>query len=420
MTRLPFRLREYPPRITWASEQARSVWEPRISRISQQWQEVERVSVQEGLRPSCLQFVSPSELPTYMADAARRGLVALPLAQVPNNETVAAPEGFSYRVALTKYEAKAWPSAWADRRDDFIGELLGYPSCCRAFFDRVWNKERWFDTTVPQAAQWDQRTYRYCNLLWRWLGVRLVSHLPCSFTCHDTRLIGEQMLKVFETVDPDAAFWVWEMLDWPVRYTSLHGIAEITSPIHRMHVATDALAEKVTVDYHGKGYPKEGATGTGFPHRTAVKAAANALAPVVQPLILKRPNQNPQHNGFSNTEAQNAAHAKLLAALPNATWNCVLDLGCGDGTLLAKVAAKRRVGIESEPERAVAAGKRLDRVVLGDCCEEAMLRTTIQQESPDLIIAQAHRNDRNDPLFHGRAVLSYSYDAPQFVSFYPA
>jgi hypothetical protein len=286
----------------------------------------------------------------------------------------------------------AWTEAWKVMDNPKIGELLGYPECCRKFFQRVWVDEKWFDTTIPQASDL-QQIDRYSNILWRWHGVRLVSHLPCSFNCRATHEIGERMLYEFEKLDMEASRWVFDILDWPVRYTSLHGIAEITTPVNRFHVATDAIAEKVTVDYKGRTYPAEGASG-GFPHRT------NLFSVSAKPIHL---------NGFTSKAAMDAAHATLLQVLGPKRWGTVIDLGCGDGTLLSKVNADVKIGVEKDPEIYKLAAARGYEVWQMDVQDQESVQSLIDEVYPDLIIAQWDRNPVGTLNTTGQ-VLYYTYE----------
>lgn len=400
MTRLPFRLPEFAPRITWASTAARDVWEPRIRAISAAWLKVERESVIRGIRPSALQNVTPEQLPALMKELAPHGVIALPLSKSARAEgyqsatrTLLDGEAWDYRVAITTIgHTASWSQAWAESDDRRIGLLLGTPECCRKFFERVWKAERWMDTTVPMFITNEQGGP--VNMLWRWLGVRPVSHLPCSFVCEASVALGRQMSNLLP--EPEYS-WMQEILSWPIKYTSLHGIAEITSPIHRMSVPTDALSEKVEIRYQGTGYPAEGAKGVDFPHKTG------SAKPM--PLGLTR-RPDPKDNGFVTVAAQDAAHSTLLATIAGRVFDTVVDLGCGDGTLLSKIPAKRRVGIEADAARARHA--RLDRVVVSDCTDRALVEKILAEERPDLVIAQI---DRNPPdSLPGYSILSYSYE----------
>jgi hypothetical protein len=451
VTRLPFRLSEFAPRISWASVLARETWAPRIAAISNAWLVTERDLVAKELRPSALQSVHPDNLASLIREEASRGLVVLALGQVARatgyqSATQAITGAWDYRCAITQPgSAREWAAAWNTGDNDAIGRLLGYPSCCREFFQRIWVEEKWFDTTVPMALLPSPHSHggrfapgaqgqpapspRMCeprsgeshddgegtevrgiNTLWRWLGVRPVSHLPCSFDCEPSLVMGREANRLMTERFPDEALWLCEILAWPVKYTSLRGIAELTTPVCRMSVPTDALAERVEIRYLGAGYPAEGAKGLGFPFRTDV----------TQPITIQigRPSaQNPAVNGFSSLIAMQAAHNRLLEAVGPGPYQTVVDLGCGDGMLLSRVPAKRRVGVEFNSEACDQAAKRLDRVVRGDCTRHNFVQALLQHEKPDLVIAQRDRNPAE--TLTGYRVLSYSYEGgaapPQLI-----
>ncbi len=404
MQRLPFRLPEWAPRTIWSSVRAREVWEPRIYRISQVWQQVERLLVIEGIRQSCLQNIAPEDLPTLMQEVGKHGLMVLPLAKTAKangyqsvTPNLGATDPWDYRCAITHSElAPAWTSAWQTSDNRQIGSLLSYPACCQLFFEKAWVSEKWFDTTWPMVAGGEDQVQVQpgINMLWRWHGLRTVSHLPCSFGCVYSIKNGSDALATMHKHYPQEAAWLKEILSWPVEWSALHGIAEIRTPINRTVVATDATAEKLIVQYMGTGYPEEGASGLTFPHKRVIIKPISRLS-------------NSKDNGFATHAGMQEAHSKLLAAL-KPPYNTVLDLGCGDGVLLAKIPAKRRIGIESDPRVAQLAEKRLDRVVQGDCTDDALVNRILQEEQPDLIIAQDVRNPIT--TLTAPAVLSYNYE----------
>lgn len=461
MHRLPFRLPEFAPRTTWASAHAREVWEPRIQRISNAYMAVERELVIARVRESALQNVTPEELPALMKALAPQGIIALPLTKTARaagyqsaSRALGVTEPWDYRVAITRPEhAAAWAAAWDTSDNEAIGSLLGYPACCRAFFERVWVKERWMDTTWPmtqvpaphspdsrsalaatghtafslQSPRDPERAARESigregaeasvtaivqpgiNMLWRWHGVRTVSHLPCSFGCTASMALGRRALDVMQDRWPEEAQWMLEILSWPVKWTALYGIAEITTPITRTSVTTDAFNQRREVRYMGAGYPAEGAIGVGFPHMTVTTQKVT--------LHVARPSaRNPAVNGFSSIAAQTSAHNTLLAAIGPGPFDTVVDLGCGDGSLLMKIPARRRIGFESDPVKAKLAAEKLNRVVTEDCTNPVFLEL-LHTFKPDLIIAQRDRNPAH--TLDGYRVLSYSYeagaDAPQLI-----
>lgn len=388
---------EWAPRVIYVSAHAREVWQPRIQAVSNAWIKAERDSVAGGIRKSALQHVSPERLPELLREEAARGLLVLPLGQVPKvtgyqsaTKDLKPGDAFDYKVAITRPEhAAAWTQAWADKDDRAIGRLLSTPECCIEAFQKYWVQEKWMDLTWPTRGGGDY------NGLLRWLGVRGVSHLPCNANCEPTWDMYCDLGANMKINHPPEAEWLGQMLSWPTLWTSLNGIAEITNPILRMSVPTDPLDEKAEVRYLGSGYPDEGAQGKSFPFRAKHQ---KALLDKTQTGLL---------NGFATMEAQQAAHTVLLSKLTG-PYGTVVDLGCGDGTLLTQVRCKRRVGVESDSARAKAASAKLDRVILGDCQDPAVLYKLFMEEQPDLIIAQRDRNPAE--TLQPAKVLSYTYE----------
>jgi hypothetical protein len=344
---------------------------------------------------------------------AASGVIVVPLGQTPRaqgyqsaSRPLETGEPWDYRCAITRPEhAAAWADAWGRSDNDAIGRLLGYPDCCRAFFERVWVGERWMDTTYPMSETSPARVG--INPLWRWHGVRSVSHLPCAFDCRPSIDLGERALDGMAAKWPEEAAWMREILSWPVKWTALHGIAEITTPIHRASVPTDATDNLLEVRYLGTGYPAEGVRGVAFPHQTSAALVSTRSEPAVaKPLNVVR-LANPADNGFTSRSAMDTAHRGILRVAGHGPYGTVLDLGCGDGTLLREIPARRRVGIEADSDRARHA-QDLDRVIEGDCTDRALLTRILDEERPDLIITQ---RDRNPPeTLSGWRVLSYSYE----------
>jgi hypothetical protein len=125
----------------------------------------------------------------------RHGLCALPLAleggAAPNRALQFEPgKPFVFRLVLgTPADVAELQLGWDKLDHSAIGTLLGYPRCCYEFFRRVWVDQGLEDTTWPMAVASSRRAEEVgvvemsgppeANILWRWLGVRAVSHLPC-------------------------------------------------------------------------------------------------------------------------------------------------------------------------------------------------------------------------------------------------
>ncbi len=376
VVRLNFSLPEFV-RIIWASERAQAVWEHRMQRVSTKWQELERIAVLRGLKPLALQTCTPEGFPDLVAWAAGHNLCAVPLRRelamrVYSNasHTPGPGDPWTYRIVLGPNGAiKDFLKAWTAGDDLAIGEQLGFPKCCQAFFQTFWCVDKWRDLTYPMVKDDGEENNftvkgpRGCNILLRWAGIRMVSHLPCRFNCAPTGTIGEQLFRLFQECFYEESLWLAEMIDWPVRWSSLHGVAIVTTPVMKIITSSDPLGEMVNVDREGRTYPAEGASGVDFP---------------LQNVITLR-SDNWSDNGFSDFKAMETAHSRLLEILAR-SWrpsiNRIIDLGCGNGLLLSKISTNYPYleisGIEHNTRRAERAGHRLKgfgKVTCGDLTE---------------------------------------------------
>jgi len=356
METAPFKLEDFT-RMQWAPS-ARIVWEPRFQRVSQSWQNIEIELVGAGFKAGALLVVPPERMADVSRLASTHGLVALVLAQQGRSEQIYAsstepfvPGGpFNYRVAICKANvSNLWVTAWANSDDNEIGVLLGYPECCRRFFKDTWVAKEMIDTTWMQALGTVESEPSdvisinpdpACNVTLRHLGLRWVSHLPCSFKCRATREYVEGASKLIRANFFEEYRTLSEALQWPVKWTALHGIAEIVTPVCRIISRTDATYTKNTILQQGSLYPDEGARGNEFPFRNATKKV-KFLTKDTWTL-----------NGFGSYEAMCQAHNLVLAAAKDCRGQSIIDLGCGTGELLKiyRGIASELHGIESNDE----------------------------------------------------------------------
>ncbi len=285
---LEFRLPEFA-RVSWTGDAARELWEPRLQRIIQVGSETEPLAVLDGLRRCSVTTVRAEDLPEFSLEYAGFGLSTLPMSlhglsgycYDDGEVSPALGEPLVYRVVVGAPEhVSDFQSAWFGADQEAIGSLLGYPRCCREFFHEVWVDEGLSDTTWPMAV----RSVRHsdgrgnllevagppeCNILWRWMGVRAVSHLPCSFECKATLELAQRLLELMRSHGHGQEVdWLLEILEWPVEWSCLHGIAEIKTPVLKVSASTDATASKYVVRRRGTGFPEGGARGLSWAFRS--------------------------------------------------------------------------------------------------------------------------------------------------------
>lgn len=352
--RLPFVLPDFT-RYAWTSEVAKTTWEPRIGRILQAWQEVEWLSVAAGARDCALLWIANENLSQFIPkwEAAAISAVVLDFASYDGGKNQGTPDNVSSMtcvvVGALDDKTKQLQDAWRRADEDTIGALLGYPPCCRAFFQDVWATRGYIDTTWPMAENTSgpgksgllkidlpADVPPLANILWRWIGVRAVPHLPCRFDCSDSIELGRRMLEVARQHGfSQEADWITEILAWPAEWSALHGIAEVKSPLMKLSTRTDATSGKWTVQWLGSAYPAEGGIGLHFPFKPPKKLGRtnSPQAP---------PEWQYADNGFASFAAMEELHKPVVElAREDVTSGNVLDLGCGNGMLLSKVCAAR-------------------------------------------------------------------------------
>lgn len=362
MNRLNFLLPDWT-RIIWVSEEAKNVWLPRINLISSCFQDLEQKLVFAGHKPANLTSLPHNVFIDKQISLSKTEFRLVPLARIKQNtvysntsEPAANDSQYDVRCVLIKKELESeWIDAWNKNDNKVLGRLLGYPSCCVDFFQKYWVEEGYVDTTYPMSLSGTEGP-KECNILLRWLGVRAVSHLPCSFNCEHTYDIAVRNIKYARECGYEQEMdWLEEMLDWPVSWSALHGIAEIKTPILKISSRTDATADKYTVDKQGYSYPKEGASGTSFPYINKSKVKITDTKAFKRGLELYKTQWT--DNGFVSFEAMNHSHNVLLETISQSKieFTSVIDLGCGNGELLKKISERFQptdiYGIEYNTER---------------------------------------------------------------------
>lgn len=330
--------------------------------IGRAWEAAERASVEAGIRAAALQSVSPDELPELSRRAARRGLVVLPLVSQGRPETYAAGSvprtssgPWDYRVAITTPPSAApFVEAWDAGDDERLGELLGYPACCRRFFASTWGAGS-VDPTWYMADHGEGPVG--ANILLRWLGVRPVPHLPCGFQCATTTALGRLFIELIS--GPERA-WMTKLLAMPMLWSSLNGIGEVITPIVSLNFRSELSHELREIRREGTEYPELGAHGLRFPYRPPPARRVESES------------EPPEHlwmdNGFTSRQAMERAHAVIESAAQGEQPRRVVDLGCGNGQLARKLAGAegKAFGVEIRDAVAERALAHLNEVMCAD------------------------------------------------------
>jgi hypothetical protein len=257
--------------IIWENETTQKIWEPRIRSIRRAWKKIEWYSVYKSVRSCCLIPLSQEELIEYAFQFLNLGLSYYPIKtqklqsdKYSNKfETPNPTDKLGYRVVVGSREnVLRFIEAW-NLNDHFqIGKMLGYPSCCSSFFVETWIDKNIIDTTWHTALKTknkitNQDTIQISalpqnNILGRWLGIRAVPHLPCSFDCNETLNLADKLIEVGNGLGfNDELKWLKEILAWHYEWTSQDGIAEIKTDDFLITTNTDNTMNRLTVSING-------------------------------------------------------------------------------------------------------------------------------------------------------------------------
>lgn len=435
VTRYAFPVPEWT-RTLWVSDAARALWEPRIHRISEAWGAVERSAV-GSLRAACIQSIGPNQLEELSQRAVQSGLSLIILQRQgasSGSTTANYIEGqpFAYRVALVEQaHSESFLEAWNATDNSALGNLLCFPDCCKAFFQRVWKDEGWIDTTWPMSEKSAVQGPVECNILLRWIGVRWVTHLPCSFDCEATVGVGRnyRALMVQHGLMEEIA-WMDELLDSPMEWSSLHGIAEIKHPLFKISTKTDAESQARVVRREGHRYPERGARGNTFPYQRHIPTESKSVTWFKDfgpktlidlhgvETVIPEPNQF-STNGFVSEEAMAAAHSVIYRFVKDRIPDVesIMDFGCGNGRLVRFLAATGKAyGVEQDGVRAGQASQ-----IINVSCEtiQSFVRRVQPPQPYDLTLLMPGRlleMSGEDHLTvglwlckHSKKILAYAY-----------
>ena len=277
VTRLSFRLPD-TVRLAWVSDEVRALREPMLGKLKRMWAELEVRTVTAGLRRCALRQITAEDFEALAADSKQSGLKAETL-RIEQRSGLPGSAAMLLQVAVgKKRDVRELKAAWVRGDYDAIGDLLGYPTCCRAFYRRIFIEERLSDPVwaMAQSSQFARRNTDsitisgppLLNLLLRSIGVRAVPHFPCSIDCPDSVAFANRWMSLARSLGfADEAAQIEEMLAWPVEWSALHGIAEIRTPIVKITTQTDATASKLTLRWIAESYPPDGARGLAFPFK---------------------------------------------------------------------------------------------------------------------------------------------------------
>lgn len=281
-------------RVQWADPAYEATWAPRIARVAAAFHRLELLTVEAGIRRVATLHFRPEDLPRGVAELARKGLSYLPLRAVGTysgfahyHPPVEPGKPWTYYGVVGRPEDVTAFAEATERGDHAaLGELLGYPACCRAFFSEVWTAGfidpiwQGAKNAALEGAEVVEEGERLLHIrghypetlpVLRYIGVRMVPHIPHSFRCEASREMARAWAEVARAEglggEVDLAL---EMLGWGMEWSVLHGIAEVKTPYFRIWTNSMPSRGKWVVRLEGE-VPEDAPRGLGYPYRAPRK-----------------------------------------------------------------------------------------------------------------------------------------------------
>lgn len=286
----------------FANLNSKNIWQSKISNASKVYPSLEFNTVKYEVRPAMIAHgVDPRALESFARNLAKDGLFILPL----EKESVEAGSGFShksgnyvsgpftYRAVIAKKleDAKTFADAHNERNDIKIGELLGFPKESSIFFDKAW-KDGYFDPIWQQAentinteafknkkdfssstGEVEKKLIRikeykdaYKTLsVFRYIGVRLISHFPMSFADDSSIQVANNWLQLAYDLNLPGVDDALEILNLPFEWDCSKGVAIVNTPVFKIVTASMPCYPNHVIQKESSFYPEEAPGGIQFP-----------------------------------------------------------------------------------------------------------------------------------------------------------
>lgn len=156
-------------------------------------------------------------------------------------------------------------------KHETLGELLGFPECCRQFFQNVWLDESIDDPMYEVACNTEsaERIHSddtvdhvrlhdpspWVNVLWRYFQLSFITHIPCRFDCTESEHVAYHRGRIMQDVDEQAAKALKSWLDQPHSWSGHNGIAHIKSEPAVAQTQTTPYLQEKKITWKGEHSP---------------------------------------------------------------------------------------------------------------------------------------------------------------------
>jgi len=241
--------------LSWNSAKIKRKWEPIQREIQNAVAFAEYEGVKRGHRRCDVYQLDPHSFDHQIEKVFMDGLSYLPILRSQLYP------GFGHRhylveelkqdtfvygvVGKTLEDAKLFKKASVGDVDhNQIGELLGYPKCCRDWFLEVWLKEGSCDPMYETALNTSNHEVnddgsvtvggnpKY-NRLIRYFGLQAIPYFTCSYECKESEKFIDWFYGLMYEKAPDACEMLLEALNMPMKWSLNNLIIYIEHPLFR-------------------------------------------------------------------------------------------------------------------------------------------------------------------------------------------
>lgn len=277
-------------------QNTKKIWEDKIRRAKNLYPQLEYLTVQHDLRNSMiLHGVTHDIYDSYARFFAKLGLVMVPMIRegiitdqfYHKAQQYVDGSPYSFRCVITKKtsDAEELIDATIKGNQKKIGKLLGYPDCCCSFFEENW-KQGYVDPLWQQALKseniryFDKPDEKYgvdkkiiriksgnheISSYLRYIGVRILSHIPCSLNCAKSIEIAKDWIRLARDLNLEGVDENIEILSLPVEWDCLKGISIINTPAFKIVTDSNPSKYQHVVQKESDYYPDELPSGAKFP-----------------------------------------------------------------------------------------------------------------------------------------------------------
>jgi hypothetical protein len=261
-------------RIAWTGLSSQAIWAPRLPEISTAIQKLRMACVENKLVDVALVKVASSDMASTSCELAEKGICSVVI-----DEALGAKGQTEFYALIARPETIPAVSAALVNGDLVeLRTLMGIPECCQMSLksaDPAPSEAIWNYYARPETSDGRHREVELSainNVLLARLGIQILPFIPCSVTCPAALELARRSLEEFHRItSAEVREWADSLLGMPIKWTALHSICEITSPIMRVICDSHYTREKISIHGLSTEFPEASSLGTEFPYRLHTK-----------------------------------------------------------------------------------------------------------------------------------------------------